>query len=297
MEKLDMIYTSPEEFAGHYYGNYFDYFQLHIYSVPQIISHYYSPEHYTLESVKEKAENLLKEIKKNSGSRAEQITMFERNGKFLISADPELFDEGEILSFSKKRKIFEYDFDLDISDIDLFLEGEKVDSFIKKGLISIGASDLFEVLEPIAMKKRADNESQLAYNEEERKLNLSDPKFHLEIYRIEKDYKPVLVNTFPLHSPASMYLPEYSSLIQSSDRITFLLKEIASGKIIEGNLDEDIEGLKYSKWAKKHPSVIDLEAMHRMHLDDDDSDFLRWDDYVANDDEMEEGDEDYTPHF
>lgn len=297
MEKLDIIHTSSEDFTDKYYGDYFDYYQLHIYSVPQIISHYYSPEHYTAEAVKEKADRLLNQIKDNSGSRAPKITMFEKNGKFLISCNPDLFDEGELLSFNKSHKIFEYDFDLDISDIDVFLEGQKVDSFIKKGVISIGASDLFEVLEPIAQKKRAASDKHLEYNEQTRKLNLSDPKFNLEIYRIEKDYKPVLVNTFPLHSPASMYLPEYSSLIQSGDRITFLLKEIASGKIIEGNLNEDIEGLKQSKWMKNHPSVIDAEAMHRMHLDDDDPDFLSWNDYIDNDEEAEEGDEDYHPHF
>jgi hypothetical protein len=297
MERLITIHTSHEDFTDTYSGEYFDYFQIHIYSVPEIVSNYYNPEICSEKIIKSTAENLLKKIKDRSSSRSKKITMFEKNGKFLICEDPQLFDEGEILSFDKERSLYEYDFDQNINNIDVFLGDLKVDDFIKNGLITIGASDLYEVIAPIAINKRAMNDRYFEKCEEERRLNLSDPKLNLEIYRIERDYKPVLINTFQLHKHDSMYLPEYSSLIQSDERITFLVKDIATGKIIEGNLNEDIEGLKYNKWQKKHPGTMDVGDMQRMKLDDDDPDFLSWDDYVDNDDEVEEGDEDYQPEF
>jgi hypothetical protein len=297
MERSITIHTSPEDYTNTYNGEHFAYFQIHIYSVPEIISTYYNPENTNKETVRSTAEVLAKKIKERSGHRAKKITMFEKNGKFLICESPELFDDGEILSFDKQRSLYEYDFDQDLNDIDDYLGDIKVDDFIKNGLITIGASDLYDVIEPIAMTKRAMNDRYLERCEEERRLNLSDPKLNLEIYRIEKNYKPVLIKTFQLHKHDSMYLPEYSSLIQSDERITFLVKDIATGKILEGNLNEDIEGLKYNKWQRKHPSIIDAGDMQRMELDDDDPDFLSWDDYVNNDDEMEEGDEDYEPGF
>jgi hypothetical protein len=297
MERSITIHTSPEDHTNIYDGEYFDYFQIHIYSVTEIISTYYNPEYTNKETVSSTAENLVKKIKERSGHRAKKITMFEKNGKLLICESTELFDDGEILFFDKERSLYEYDFDQDLNDIDDYLGDIKVDDFIKNGLITIGASDLYDMIQPIAIKKRAQNDSYLEKCEEERRLNLSDPKLNLEIYRIEKNYKPVLIKTFKLHKHDSMYLPEYSSLIQSDERITFLVKDIITGKIIEGNLNEDIEGLKYNKWQRKHPSIIDAGDMLRMELDDDDPDFLSWDDYVNNDDEMEEGDEDYQPEF
>lgn len=297
MDRLITLYTNSEDFTENYFDEYFDYFQIHIYSVPGIISNYYNTDTYTVEFIKREAEKLLKKIKECSSHRAPKITMFEINGKFLICDNPELFDDGEILYFDQQRMHYEYDFDLNINDIDVFLGDIKVDHFIEKGLTSVGASDLFEIIKPIAQKKRAASDQYLKSNEETRKLNLSDPKLNLEIYRIEKDYKPVLINIFQLHRHDSMYLPEFSSLIQSDDRITFLVKDIASGKILEGNLIEDIERLKYNKWQRKHPSIIDVDDIQRMQLHDDDPDFLSWEDFANNDDEIEEGDENYQPNF
>ncbi|MGL2963855.1 hypothetical protein ACSVH2_08575 [Flavobacterium sp. RSB2_4_14] len=297
MERLITIHTSSEDFTDKYTGKYFDYFQIHIYSVSEIISSYYNPKHTNLETVKSAAENLLNQIKKNSNSQSNKITMFEKNGKFLICEDLELFDDGELFYFDKQRIRYEYDYEDNFNDIDKFLGDRKVEVFIKKSLISIGASDLYEIIEPIALQKKLRNDKYLALCEEDRILNLSNPKYILEIYRIERDYKPVLINTFKLHNQDAMDLPEFKSIIQSDERITYLIKDIATGKIIDGDLEEDIESLKHSKWQKKHPSVIDFDDLQRMELDDNDPNFLSWDDYVADDDETEEGDEDYQPRF
>ena len=91
-----------------------------------------------------------------------------------------------------------------------------------------------------------------------------------------------------------MYLPEYYEIIRSSNRITFLIKDNETNKIVEGSIEEAIEGIKYDKWQKRHPSVIGLNELQRMELDDDDPDFLSYDDYIDTSDELEEGDEDYS---
>jgi hypothetical protein len=295
MERSITIHTSPEDYTNTYNGEHFDYFQIHIYSVPEIISTYYNPENTNKETVRSTAEVLVKKIKERCGHRANKITMFEKNGKFLICENPELFDEGEIFFFDKQSVQYDYDYENSINELDKYLGNSKVDDFIKNGLITIGASDLFEIIEPFAIEKRNRSDNYIESCEEERKLNLTNPKFNLEIYRIEKDYKPLLIKTVPLHNHSSLYLPEYTSIIQSDERITFLVKDIVTGKIIEGDLKEDIENLKHSKWQKKHPSVIDLSDLQRMELDDDDPDFLSWEDYTANDDEIEDGEEDYQP--
>ena len=55
MERPITVYTSFEEYPSEYSGDYFDYFQIHIYSIPQIISTYYDPKLTTIATVKNAA--------------------------------------------------------------------------------------------------------------------------------------------------------------------------------------------------------------------------------------------------
>ncbi len=284
--------TSSEEYKNTYEGEYANYFQIHIYSMPEIISTYYNPEDYNVEKVQEIAETKLAKIRIKS-NRRDKITLFARNGKFLISEDTEFIDQGEPLVFNKKRMCYEYDEYFESADD--ILGGIKIDNFIKNSFITVGAEDLYETVEPFVNEMRKANDDWALRQANLRELNKTDPKLILEIYRIEKDYKPVLKESIPIHSYDAIFLPEYKSIIQSEDdRITYLIRDIATKKIIEGNLRDDIEGLKFEKWQRKHPSIIDPEAMLRMELDNDDPNFLSYDDYVANDDEFEEGDDEYS---
>ena len=82
MEPPITITTHFTEYESEYSGSYSDYFQIHIYSVPEIISTYYDPERATVESVRNAATQLLKAIRERS-SRKDRISLFEKDGKFL----------------------------------------------------------------------------------------------------------------------------------------------------------------------------------------------------------------------
>lgn len=294
MERPITIFTRYDDFEAEYTGEYFDYFQIHIYSIPQIVSTYYDPKLTTTANVKNAAETILKKIQERS-NRGNRISLFEKNGKFLIVEDPEFIDDGEPLYFNPKDVRYEYI--EEINSVEELLNGTKIDDFIRDSLITVGAEDLYEVVAPFAKKMRDNNDAGEVENEKLRELNRKDPKLTLEVYKIEKDYKPVLKESIPIHSYEAIYLPEYYKIIRSSNRLTFLIRDNASNKIIDGDIKEAIESIKYSKWEKRNPSVIGLNEMHRMELDDDDPDFLNYDDYIDNSDKLEEGDEDYTPSF
>jgi hypothetical protein len=294
MKRPITIYTPFEDFESNYDGDYFNYFQIHIYSMEEIISTYYLPELTTIETVKRAAQTILETIRTRS-RRRNRISMFQKSGKFLIAESEDLIDQGEVLKFYEAQMCYEYADNY--YDTEYFLNNIKIDNFIKNSFITIGAEDLFEEVAVFAQQMREDNDACELRNEKLRLLNASDPRFTLDIYKIEKDYKPVLKSSIQVHSEKAIYLPEYFNKIESSQRYTYILKEIATNKVIDGSLEEAIEGIKYSKWQRKNPSVIDLEAMQRMELDADDPDYLSYDDYVANDDELEEGDDEYSPRF
>ena len=294
MERPITVYTTFDEYENSYNDAYFNYFQIHIYSMAEIISTYYKPELTTIETVKRAAETILQEIR-NRSNRKNKVTLFQKKGKFLIAEYPELIDQGEVLVFNVKDMCYEYSDDYDGSEY--FLNNIKIDDFIKNSFITVGAEDLFEEVEPFVKKMKENNDAWEKDNEDLRKLNKTNPTLILEIYKIEKNYKPVLKESIPIHSYNAIFLPEYAVLFQTNNRISYLLKEIDTDKIIEGDLEEDIESIKFRKWQRKNPSVIDLEALNRTELDNDDPDFLSYDDYVANDDEYEEGDDEYSPRL
>lgn len=294
MKKPTTVYTSSEDFGSKYTGEYSEHFQIHIYSLPQITSSYYDPKLTVIATVRNAAETLLKKIQERS-IRRERISLFEKNGKFLIAEDPELIDQGEPLYFNSEEVRYKYfEYPMSIEDL---LNGTKIDDFIRNGLITVGAEDLYDIIEPFAIKMRANNDEWEERNDKLRELNKTDPKFTLEFYKIERNYKPVLKESIPIHSEEAIYLPEYFEFIQGSRRITYLIRENETGKIVDGSIEDTIEGLKYNKWQKRHPSVIGLNELQRMELNNDDPDFLSYDDYIDTSDELEEGDEDYTPSF
>lgn len=294
MRELKTITTKYNEYTNSYEGEFENCFQIHIYSLPQIISTYYNTSNSTLESVKNKAYSVLKTIRKRS-DRGNQISIFETNGKFLITEYTELIDQGEVLAFNEENMRYNYqENEVRIED---YLGNRKIDDFIKESLISVGAEELYEIVKPFATSMRKNNDTWEQRNEELRTLNKSSPQFILEIYSIEKDYKPILTHAYQIYNIEAMFLPEYYDLIRGNTRVTYLVKDLNTNKVIDGSLEEAIESIKYEKWLKKNPPTIDLNDLQRMELDSDDLNFLNYDDYTANDDEFEEGDDEYSPKF
>lgn len=293
MKEATTIVTAVEEYTDKYTGDFLSHYQVHIFSVPFTISTYYNPEFVSIEQVKHIADNLLTNIRKRS-DRKNKITLFQKNGKFLISEDEELIDAGDLLFFDADNMRYEQSDVFD--DLEYFLKEQNAEEFFKNALITIGAEDLYSEIQPF-VKKIHENQIRICNDYEKwRELNETAPKLILEIYKIEKNYIPVKTKEFLCNSyESAMFLPEHRTEIDSNNRTTYLLREIASNKIIDGNLNEAIESIKYNKWFKKHPSVMDPDALRRMELDDDDPDALSMDEYLKNDDEYEEGDDEYSP--
>jgi hypothetical protein len=92
MEQPITIHTTFQDYSDTYNGEYFDYFQIHTYSMAQIISTYYHPEFATIKTVTNAVDAILETIKERSGRR-NKITLFQKKGKFLIAKDSELIDQ------------------------------------------------------------------------------------------------------------------------------------------------------------------------------------------------------------
>ncbi len=295
MEKQLSRITNYKNFDKNISADYIDFYQIHIYTVEEIISTYYNPEFIDKDGIRVIV-NKMESILHQKSDRNLKITLFEKNNKFMFFEDERLIYGGDLCEFNKEKFCFEIKED----QVDFFdLIGEmKADEFIKHGLIAVGAEELYPEIETMALNLLKNQDRIQADYIKWRELNQISPLLKLEIYRIEKDYIPRLIQESVGNSYESiLFLPEYKYLQNLDERTTYLLREIASNKIIEGSLRDAIEHAKYQKWFRKHPPLIDPADMMRMELDNDDPNFLSWDDYVANDDEYEEGDDEYSPEF
>lgn len=280
MERPITITTYFTEYVSEYNGTYIDYNQIHIFCVPYIISTYYEVDKSTIQSVRNAATTILREIRKIS-SRKNRISLFEKDGKFLITESENVVDLGELLTFFPSKMCYETT--EDSGDMDNMFSDRRIDQFFKDGLTTVGAPELYNVIEPHIIKKQENNDSWKADNEKLRKLNISDPKFTLKFYYIGKDYKPQLKHSFPIHSPdAHFKLPEFEKIFLSSRRMISLTIDNETGKPIESCLIEEVENVRSMDELRRQPSVIDLGALQRMELDEDDPDFLSYDDYVGD---------------
>ncbi len=294
MKEPVSIITSSDEYTDRYEGEFKNYHQLHIFSAIEIYSTYYDPKHLTIEQVKAVADNMLTTIRRRS-SRKGDITMFEKDGKFLIAEHHELIESAEMLVYNGEDMMYDY---LDDGDdfID-FLGETKADVFIRKALISVGAEDLYEVIEPHVQQLCREQEQSISQCEELRVLDKTDPHIRVEIYRIEKNYVPVKIQEFFCHSHESFcLLPEHQFVNHLDKRTIYILKDMVTNKTIDGTLDEAIESIKYQKWRRSNPLFFDPNDLMRMELDNDDPDFLSHKAHVKNDDRYEEGDNEYSPH-
>lgn len=295
MEGLTQVIYYYNDYLKSYSGNETDYHQLHIFTIPQIRSMYFDPSIISHDQVQKIAEDLLISVRERS-SRGNKVTLFENNGKYLLTEYDELVDPGEMLWFNAQHA--RYEIDSDNSDLFDYIGDIHVDALFNNVLKCIGATDLIPVIEPHVASLKQKQERIQSFYAQLRLQNEAAPKLMLEIYRIEKNYKPVKIKEVPCHDEdGAICLPEHRAYWERDNRVTFLLRDIERNQIVYGNLADTVEGLKHEKWVENHPGTMDLDDMHRMELDNDNPDFLDVDNAYGSGDDDEEGDKDYEPKF
>jgi hypothetical protein len=294
MEDQFIKITQSSDYKESCSEDYSEYYQLHILSYSKVVSSYYKKTVFDFDILIDELHSLLKTIKKKSTS-TDTVKLYERDGIFLITDSDELINYIELSEFEISKGCYEYIQGIDLFD---FLEGQPVDIFIKNALTTVGAASLIEQTKPFLAHLRKEQIRIDKMMQDYRDEDKVSPKYLVEIYKIEKNYKPIKMHELKCATVQSAQsLREIRLLTYADNRTVSIIKEIATGKTIEESLEQAIESIKNTKWQKRNPSVIDLDAMQRMDLDSNDPDFISYDDYVANDDELEEGDEGYEPRF
>jgi len=271
------------------------YFQLHILSYAQLYSNYYKKTEFTLEMVRKKARNILESII-NKTSFPIEATLYENNGIFLITDSDELINYTNLFDFDIKRGCYDFkDIDMNLFN---FIGETPVDKFFKNALTTVGAASLIPVIEPFFPELIEEQTNVFEAYSEMRAEDKASPIYLVEIYKIEKNYIPVKTHEFKCASlESATTLPEIRTIVINDERSTMLIKEIESGEIVEGSLEDAIEGIMHAKWVKKHPSVIDPAIVQRMKLDASDPNYINYDEYTASLVEFEEGDDEYEPNL
>ena len=171
------------------------------------------------------------------------------------------------------------------------------DIFLKNALITVGAEELCKTIAPQIDKLKVLQESYNNQYNGSRTLDKTDPRYLIEIYKIEKDYTPVKVQEIQSNDfETTLYLPEYRNTITTENRMAYIVKDFVTNKIMENGVEHTIEQIKYMKHLKKNPTIMDLNDFQRMELDNNDPDFLSYEEYgKSNEDEYEDGDDEYVP--
>lgn len=270
-------------------------YQIHVYSIAYIYSYYYHLDEASVDEVRSIANGIFEKIKKRTNKRL-KITLFEHDGVFLIAQDDHLLPEMDVYEFEPES--FSYEFmDDSCSNVFDFLGKRSIDEYIIKALKSVGADKILPHIEPLLKELVEKQNAQNLYYEKHRQDGRKSPKFLVEIYNIEKNYKPKKITEFKVASmEAYIVLPEIKDWL-APDRMASKVTDIETGKVIEDDIQDIIEGIKHAKWQRKNPSLFSMSDLHRLELDSNDPDSLSWDELIANDDEFEEGDDEYEPGF
>ncbi len=294
MENYFYLITGREDFEENIKNDYDGYHQVHIFSPSEIHSTYFEIDYHDLDDVRALVEDVLVQIKFNSDKDL-KISMFEYDGIFIIANDPNLIKTEECFEYNTKRTMYEYS--SAFLNVYYFLGEQKIDDYLTKAFNTIGAGRILEYFKPqisaLVKEQNIEFERWERLREEDKKAQ----NFKVEIYKIKKDYIPEKIKEYLCASMESVVcLPEITGHT-AENRVVSVVTEIATGKNVDGTLEEAIESIKFSKWLRKHPATIDMVDSMRMDLDEDDPNFLSWEDYVANDDEYEKGDDEYEPKY
>ena len=154
---------------------------------------------------------------------------------------------------------FSYEFmDDSCSNVFDFLGKRSIDEYIIKALKSVGADKILPHIEHLLKELVEKQNEQTLYYEKHREDSKKSPKILVEIYRIEKDYKPKKVTEFKVASmEAYIVLPEIKDWL-APDRMASKVTDIETGKVIEDDIQDIIEGIKHAKWQRKNPPFLDL---------------------------------------
>lgn len=287
MEKQFSKITMSNEYTDSCIEEYNEYYQLHILSYSQIFSNYYKKTEFELAHVKDNSLNILDSIQKKTTFPIE-VSLYEKDGILLITDSDELINYSDLFDFNIQQGCYDYaDHGMDLFG---FIGEQSADTYMKNALTTVGAASLVPIVEPffseLLEEQASISESYNAMREEDK----ASPKYLVEIYKIEKDYIPKVTHEFKCASiDSALTLPEIKSLVLNDERSTMLIKEISSNELIEGSLDEAIEGIKHSKWVRKQQALVKEAQQKRMEPNNEIS--------VTNNDEYEEGDDEYMPKF
>ncbi len=295
MENQFSKVTKSSEYTDSCIADYTEYYQLHILSYSQIFSNYYKKSEFELDHVKDNSLNILDSIQKKTSFPID-VSLYEKDGVLLITDSDELINYTDLFDFNIKQGCYDYaDHGMDLFE---FIGEQPADTFIKNALTTVGAASLITVVEPFIPELLEEQASIIESYNAMREEDKASPKYLVEIYKIEKDYIPKVIHEFKCASiESATTLPEIKSLVLNDERTTMLVKEIATDEIIEGSLDEAIEGIKHTKWVRKQQEIAKAVRQQRMDAKNDNPKLISDDTALSNNDEYEEGDDEYMPKF
>lgn len=287
--------TKSSEYTDVCIDDYSEYFQLHVLSYSQIISNYYKKTEYDLAQVKDNSLKILDSIQKKTTFPIDP-SLYEKDGVFLITDSDELINYTDLFDFNIEQGCYDYaNQDMDLFE---FIGEQPVDAFIKNALITVGAASLITVVESFIPELVEEQASTIENYNKMRDEDKASPKYLVEIYKIEKNYIPKITHEFKCATiESATTLPEIKNLVLNDERSTMLVKEIATDEIVEGSIEESIEGIKHGKWLRRNQEIINAALHEKMKSDNNDSDPIKSDNSITINDEYEEGDDEYVPRF
>ena len=235
-QSTDYKEKCPEDYSAYY--------QVHILSYSKIISTYIKKKGIDFEMYKNEIHSIVKKIKKGS-YYSDKVTLYQKDNVFLITDSDEFINDVELTDFDLKKGCY-----VDIEGIELcdFLGEQPLDTFFKNALTTVGAAQLIEQVEPFLVNLRNQQIENNKMIQGWRDADKVSPKYLVEIYRIDNNYKPVKIKEFKCASHESaLSLPEIRILTYSDKRNISIIKDIATGKSIDGSLEEEISHFKYSR--------------------------------------------------
>jgi len=295
MENQFSKVTKSSDYTDSCIADYTEYYQLHILSYSQVFSNYYKKTEYKLAHVKDNSLIILDSIQKKTTFPLE-VSLYEKDGIFLITDSDELINYTDLFDFNIEQGCYDYaDHGINLFE---FIGEQAVDTFIKNALTTVGAASLIPVVKPFFQELLEEQANIFEYYNKMRDEDKTSPKYLVEIYKIEKNYIPKVTHEFKCASiESATTLPEIKNLVLNDERTTMLIKEIATDEVVEGSLDEAIEGIKYTKWMKKQQEIAKAIRQQRIAGKNDSPLLINDATELNNNDEYEEGDDEYMPKF
>ena len=275
MNKLDPM-KAPNQTIRHlsdyslpYVGTEGNYYQIHMFSVPLTVSTYYNPEEVSIEQLEKIVDGILVHLKKTNAN----VTSFRSEGKFIITEDEEIIDTIECLKLNLNSVKYEQ---CEGSGNFYKMAGWISPSgFIQDALKSFGALELLDAIKVPLGKLEGDHKTYIDSINENRILDKENPLKKLELHQVNENFSTSIIFEYQFHNDESIYiLPEVVEKTQNMDNIALVIRDLKTNEIIESGLKEAIENASFGEIDN---CLIDVDHLRRMELDDDDPEFLPFD--------------------